>query len=59
MPWRIRRMWLLYLCAVAVLALAVIVLARNRSTDDELLASAALVGGVAIVLVSLPSNGGS
>jgi hypothetical protein len=50
----VRRQALLILLAVACLTLAVIVLARNRSLDDELLATAALVGGVAIVVISLP-----
>jgi len=58
MPWRIRRLWLLLLCAVVALAIAAVVLARNRSADDELLASGLLVGGVAIALVALPTNGG-
>ena len=50
------RVGALILCGVAVLVLAVIVLIRNRSPDDELLAIIGLVGGVAIVLVAIPGR---
>jgi len=54
-----RRTALLILFGVLALVLAIIVLVRNKSIDSELLASLGLVGGLAIVVVSLPvSNGG-
>ena len=56
-----RRAFALILLGVAVLTLALIVLIRDRSIDTELLGTVALLGGLAIVVVSLPSagNGGS
>jgi hypothetical protein len=43
----------LIVVAAAVLALALTVLIRNRSPDDEMLAILGLLGGVAIVVVAL------
>jgi hypothetical protein len=43
--------------AVAVLVCSLVVIVRDRSLDDELLAVIGLLGGVAIVIVSLPTNG--
>jgi hypothetical protein len=45
--------------SVVVLVLAIIVLIRNRSLDDDLLALIGLVGGLAIVIVSLPVANGA
>ena len=53
-----RRQVLLILCGVAALTLSLIVLVRNRSLDVDLLAVLGLVGGVAIVVVALPSSNG-
>jgi hypothetical protein len=53
-----RRVALLILCGVAVLTLSLIVLVRNRSLETDLLAAIGLVGGVAIVIVSLPAANG-
>ena len=47
----------LILLGVAVLTLSLIVLIRNRSLDTDLLAAIGLVGGLAIVVVSLPTSG--
>jgi hypothetical protein len=52
-----RRTAVLIVLGVVVLVLAGTVLARNRSLDDELLATIGVVGGLAIVVVSLPVNG--
>jgi hypothetical protein len=52
-----RRTAILIVLGVVVLVLAGTVLARNRSLDDELLATIGVVGGLAIVVVSLPVNG--
>jgi hypothetical protein len=52
-----RRTATLIVLGVVVLVLAGTVLARNRSLDDELLATIGVVGGLAIVVVSLPVNG--
>ena len=54
---RTRRQVALILLGVALLALAVIVFVLNRDVSTDLLAAAALVGGLAIVVVSLPANG--
>jgi hypothetical protein len=52
-----RRTAVLIVLGVVALVLAGTVLARNRSLDDELLATIGIVGGLAIVVVSLPVNG--
>jgi hypothetical protein len=51
-----RRQAYLIVIAALLLALAVIVLVRSRSLDDDLLAVIGLLGGVAVVIVSLPEN---
>ena len=52
-----RRFFFLIMFGVVVLVLSIFVLIRNRSLDDELLAIIGLIGGLAIVLVAIPSNG--
>ena len=44
-----------YLIVIAMLVVAagVVVLVRNRSFDDELLASIAILGGIAIAIVAV------
>lgn len=54
-----RRLAYLVILGAALVALAVIVIVRNRTPDDELLASAALVGGLAVLVVAIPGNGRS
>jgi hypothetical protein len=54
---RARRLLYLILLAVAVLTLALIILVRSRSLDDDMLAAIGILGGLAIVIVALPSNG--
>ena len=49
-----RRAAVLILIGVAVLVLSAIVLIRNRSPDDELLAIVGLLGGFALIVGSLP-----
>jgi peptidoglycan/LPS O-acetylase OafA/YrhL len=56
-PWRVRKVIVLTLLGVAVLALAVVVFVLNRDTSSDVLAVIALLGGVAIIVNSLPSNG--
>jgi hypothetical protein len=53
-----RRQAALILCGVAVLTLSIIVYVRNRSPDDDLLATIGVVGAIAIVIVSLPGPNG-
>ena len=50
-----RRLLVLTLLGVALVAVAVVVLVRNRSPDDELLAVAALIGGLAILVTNMPT----
>jgi hypothetical protein len=52
-----RRLFALVLLGVAVLVLALLVIIRNRSVDDEMLAIIGLLGGVAIIVTSLPTGG--
>jgi hypothetical protein len=57
-----RRLAALIAIGVAVLTLSIIVLARTRNVDEHLLAIVGLLGGLAIVVVSLPpdkNNGGT
>ena len=53
-----KRTALLILLGVIVLTLSLMVLIRNRSLETDLLAAIGLVGGLAIVVVSLPSSNG-
>jgi hypothetical protein len=57
MPWRVKRLLWLMACGFGVLALAIVVLVRDRSTDTELLAYIGILGGIAIILTNLPTNG--
>ena len=57
MTWHTRRTVYLMLCGVALLVLAVVVWVLNQNTSADLLAAAAVVGGLAVVVVSLPDNG--
>jgi hypothetical protein len=56
-PWTLKREIYLILIGVIVLVLAIIILLRNRNIDTDLLAVIGLLGGLAIVIVSLPING--
>ncbi len=57
MPWSAKKLLAMMLCGFAALGLAIIVLVRDNSTDDVLLACLGLVGGVAIIINSLPDDG--
>jgi hypothetical protein len=61
MPWRLKREVFLILMGCAVLVIGVIVLILNRDASTDLLAGVAVLGGVAIIINSLPlgGNGGS
>jgi hypothetical protein len=45
------------LLGVAALVLAIVVLVINRDLSSDLLAVLGIVGGIAIVIVALPTNG--
>jgi hypothetical protein len=49
-----RRVSVLVVLGVAVLALAVVVFVLNRGVASDLLAVVAVLGGLAIVVVALP-----
>jgi hypothetical protein len=57
MPWKVKRLLYLMALGFGVLALAIVVLVRDRSVDTDLLAYIALLGGIAIILTNLPLNG--
>lgn len=57
MPWHTRKMLYLILIGAAVVALAIIVFVKHESTGSELLAVIGLLGGIAIIINSLPDNG--
>jgi hypothetical protein len=57
MPWQLRKTVLLILLGVAALVLGSIVLVLNRDASSDLLAVVAIVGGLAIIVNSLPVNG--
>jgi hypothetical protein len=52
-----RKLVILMLLGAAVLALAIVVLILNRDVPSDLLAVIGLLGGIAIVVVTLPTNG--
>jgi hypothetical protein len=53
-----KRLVCLIIVAVLVFVLAIIVLIHSRGLTDHLLAVIGLLGGVAVVVVSLPSRNG-
>jgi hypothetical protein len=57
MPWRLKRLLILMACGFGVIALALIVLARDDNLDSQLLAGIGILGGVAILLTNLPDGG--
>jgi hypothetical protein len=59
-PWKTKRLLYLMACGFGVLALAIIVLVREKSrgTDTDLLAYVAILGGIAIILTNLPNGNG-
>ena len=59
MPWKVKREAALILLAVVALVLAIIVIVISQSLSTDLLAALGLVGGAAIVVVSLPNGNGS
>jgi hypothetical protein len=58
-PWRVKRLLTLMACGFGVLGLAIVVLVREktRGSDVDLLAYIAILGGIAIILTNLPTNG--
>jgi hypothetical protein len=54
MPWRLKREIFLILMGCAVLVIGVIVLILNRDASTDLLAGVAILGGVAIIINTLP-----
>ncbi|HEY2303918.1 MAG TPA: hypothetical protein VGH66_18605 [Acidimicrobiales bacterium] len=57
MPWRVKRLLYLMALGFGVLALSIFVLVRHDSTDSDALAVIGILGGIAIVLTNLPTNG--
>jgi hypothetical protein len=57
MSWATKRKVLLSICSVIALVLALVVLIGGRTYQERLLAALGLVGGVAILIVSLPDSG--
>jgi hypothetical protein len=54
MPWRLKREVYLVLMGCAVLILSGIVLALNQDVSTDLLASIGILGGLAVIINSLP-----
>lgn len=52
-----RKLFILIILGVIVLALSLTIFLRNRSLDDDLLAIVGIIGGIAIIINTLPSNG--
>jgi hypothetical protein len=57
MPWRIKRIWVELILGVIALTIAIVVLVLNRDTSTDLLAALGIVGGMAIIINALPTNG--
>ena len=56
MPWKAKRMLILWACGFGALLLAAVVLYRRDDVDSSLLAVIALLGGVAIIVNELPND---
>jgi hypothetical protein len=54
MPWKTKRLLYQMCLGFTALVLALVVLARDRSLDTELLGYLGIVGGTAIILNALP-----
>ena len=54
----IKRVAVLLILGAVTLAVGIIVLARNRSLDTDLLASVSILGGLAMIIVGLPLGRG-
>ena len=57
MPWRYRREIALIVLGAVVMALSIVVLILNQNASTEILAGVGLVGGIAIIINTLPANG--
>lgn len=57
MPWRLRKTIYLIVIGAAVLALSIVVFVRHKSIDTDALAAIGVLGGLAIIINSLPNNG--
>ena len=57
MPWRLAKTVILILLGVSVLVLAIVIFILNQNTSSDLLAVVGLIGGLAIIVNSLPSGG--
>jgi hypothetical protein len=57
MPWKVKRLLLLMACGFASMGLAVVVLIEDDTLDTVLLAIIGILGGIAIILTNLPTNG--
>jgi peptidoglycan/LPS O-acetylase OafA/YrhL len=53
-----KKLAILILLGVAMLVLAIIVYVADHRTGDHLLATIGILGGLAVVVVTLPTNGG-
>jgi hypothetical protein len=56
MPWHLRRELSLIVAGVIVMALSIVVLILNQNASTEILAAIGLVGGIAIIVNTLPAN---
>jgi peptidoglycan biosynthesis protein MviN/MurJ (putative lipid II flippase) len=59
MPWKTKQRFILILLGVSALVLAIIVWARSRTADIDLLATGLFFGGLAMILIALPGNWGN
>jgi hypothetical protein len=57
MPWKLKREVYFILLGAIVVSLSIIVLVQNQSVSTELLGSIGLLGGIAMILNALPTNG--
>jgi hypothetical protein len=56
-PWRVKRLFYLYLLAFVIGVCSLVVFIRHTSEDSNLLAVIGVAGGIAVLIVALPSNG--
>lgn len=57
MPWRLRKEIILILAGAAAIAISITVWILGQNLSSDLLAIVGFVGGIAIIVRTLPSNG--
>ena len=57
MPWRLKRQLILVCSGAVIMALAIVVWVLNDNPTSDVLAALGFVGGVAVIINTLPADG--